>query len=159
MAEVTRLLERWRQGDRAALDEFMPLVYGELRRLADSYLHNERPDHTLQPTALVHEAYLRLAAVRNAGFSNRVHFVGAAATAMRRILVEYARRRRAAKRGRGVAALDLDEAERMGIEPRVDLVALDDALQRLAELSPAKKPKWSSSGISADCQSTRARSF
>ena len=110
MADVTGLLERWRQGERAALDELMPLVYDELHRLAGAYLRNERSNHTLQPTALVNEAYVRLTSVREAGFANRVHFYGAAATAMRRILVEHARRRGAQKRGDGASHVALEDA-------------------------------------------------
>ena len=89
MADVTALLDRWRRGDQAALDELMPLVYAELRKLPSGYLRGERSDHTLQPTALVHEADLRLATLRSSKFDNRVHFFGAAATAMRRILVDH----------------------------------------------------------------------
>jgi RNA polymerase sigma factor (TIGR02999 family) len=139
MADVTALLARWRKGDRAALDELMPLVYAELRKLAVSHLRRERGDHTLQPTALVHEAYLRLASVRDGGFDDRVHFFGAAANAMRRILVDHARGKKAQKRGGNAPLLDLDAALQTGIDPRLDLVALDDALQRLAALSPAKE--------------------
>jgi RNA polymerase sigma-70 factor (ECF subfamily) len=138
MADVTVLLERWRGGDRAALDELMPLVYGELRSLADRHLRNERAGHTLQPTALVNEAYLRLAAVRGGGFENRAHFFAAAATAMRRILVDHARRRGRQKRGADVTIVDLDVDLVAGIDPRVDLLALDDALDRLTAVSPVK---------------------
>ena len=139
MTDVTALLARWRGGDASALDELMPIVYGELRKLAESHLRRERDNHTLQPTALVHEAYLRLAAVRHASFENRAHFFGAAANAMRRILVDQARARRSKKRGGAVVMLDLDAASEAGIDPRVDLVALDDALQRLAAVSPTKE--------------------
>ena len=118
----------------------MPLVYDELRRLAAHYMRGERPDHTLQPTALVHEAYLRLAGVRDGGFHNRAHFYGAAAQAMRRILVDHARQRRALKRDRPPARLDLDETSRRGVDLQVDLVALDEALVRLTAVAarPAK---------------------
>ena len=139
MSDVTALLSRWRKGDRAALDELMPLVYNELRRLAVSHLRRERDDHTLQPTALVHEAYLRLAAVRDGGFDDRAHFFGAAANAMRRILVDHARARKAQKRGADVQRVNLDEALVAGIDPRLDLVALDEALQQLAVVSPLKE--------------------
>jgi len=139
MDDVTGLLERWRQGERAALDELMPLVYGELHRLAGAYLRNERSNHTLQPTALVNEAYVRLTSVREAGFANRVHFYGAAATAMRRILVEHARRRGAQKRGDGASHVALEDAGPIAVDPQVDFIALDEALQRLAELSPIKE--------------------
>jgi RNA polymerase sigma factor (TIGR02999 family) len=133
--DITRLLQRWSGGDSAALAELMPLVYNELRHLADSQMRQERSDHTLQPTALVHEAYLRLAGHRS-GFQSRVHFYGAAAQAMRRILVDYARSRDAWKRGQGDLVANLDEAANVGIELRLDLVALDDALNRLTAVAP-----------------------
>jgi len=133
--DITRLLERWSGGDPKALAELVPLVYAELRRLAVSQMRRERPDHTLQPTALVHEAYLRLAGHR-AGFRNRVHFYGAAAQAMRRILVDHARGRGARKRGQRDPLVDLDEVVGGGAERHVDLVALDEALDRLAAVAP-----------------------
>ncbi len=136
MANVTDLLERWSRGDGDALRELMPLVYDELHQLAGHYLRHERPDHTLQPTALVHEAYLRLVGQREAGFRNRAHFYGAAAQAMRRILVDHARRHRAAKRGSGVTPATFDEAAEVGIDLRLDIVALDDVLTRLAAIAP-----------------------
>jgi RNA polymerase sigma-70 factor, ECF subfamily len=140
MADVTRLLDRWSHGDGQALAELMPLVYAELRQLAGHFMERERSGHTLQPTALVHEAFLRLAYHRNGGFNNRVHFYGAAAQAMRRILVDHSRRRQAVKRGEDpvVVTLDLtrDTASDLRIDLRFDLVALDDALQRLAEVAP-----------------------
>lgn len=132
--DITHLLDRWGAGDSAAFDELLPLVYNELRRLADAYLRRERTDHTLQPTALVHEAYLRLTGVRAAGFSNRSHFYGAAATAMRRVLVDHARGRRALKRGQPL--LRLDEAMDVGVDLRLDLVSLDEALEQLARVAP-----------------------
>ena len=135
MADVTDLLARWRTGDPAALESLMPLVYAELRRLADYHMSHERADHTLQPTALVHEAYLRLAQVRNGRFENRVHFYGAAAQAMRRILVDHARRRTAHKRDHASAVVDL-EAIAAGIHLHVDLAALDEALDRLSAVAP-----------------------
>jgi RNA polymerase sigma factor (TIGR02999 family) len=134
--DITRLLDRWSDGDENALSELLPLVYRELRQLADRYLRRERKDHTLQPTALVHEAYLRLVDVQDAGFHNRTHFYGAAAQVMRRILVDHARGHRAAKRGHGVVPVDLDQALNIGIDLRLDLVALDEALQRLGALRP-----------------------
>lgn len=137
VSEVTHLLARWREGDARALDELVPLVYSQLRQLADHFLQNERDGHTLQPTALVHEAYLRLAQPNDAGFNNRLHFYGAAATVMRRILVDHARRRLAVKRGAGEAPLELDESLAAGIDPQVDFIALDEALTRLAAHSPA----------------------
>lgn len=140
MPDVTELLARWNAGDAGALEALMPLVYGELRRLAGHYMRRERPDHTLQPTALVHEAYLRLAGVRDAGFQNRVHFYGAAARAMRRILVDHARRQRALKRDQPPTRVDLDHASGKGVDLRLDLIALDEALERLAAIAarPAK---------------------
>lgn len=136
MSDVTHLLARWREGDARAFDELVPLVYAELRRLADHYLQHERAGHTLQPTALVHEAYLRLAHPGAAGFNSRVHFYGAAANVMRRILVDHARRRLAVKRGGGHAPVDLPESLAAGIDPQMDFIALDEALTRLASHSP-----------------------
>ncbi|HKW03259.1 MAG TPA: sigma-70 family RNA polymerase sigma factor [Vicinamibacterales bacterium] len=131
MADITGLLQRWRDGDAQALDELTPLVYDELHQLAAPYMRRERPGHTLQPTALVHEAFMRLAGLRRANFENRLHFYGAAAQVMRRILVDHSRRRGAAKRGRDHLTLPLNEATPLGIDTRLDLVALDDALKQL----------------------------
>ena len=136
MGDITRLLSRWREGDARALEELTPLVYDELRQLAGHYMRRERTDHTLQPTALLHEAYLRLTGIRSAQFHNRVHFYGAAASVMRRILVDHARQRGAAKRGQGATVLSLDEASTVGIDLRLDLVSLDDALVELASVAP-----------------------
>lgn len=133
--DVTDLLARWHRGDRDAFAELMPLVYGELRRLAEHYMRLEHADHTLQPTALVHEAYLRLVGSERQAFNNRVHFYGAAAQAMRRILVDHARRRRAQKRGDDPAMVSL-ESIGAGVDVRHDLVALDEALTRLAAMAP-----------------------
>jgi RNA polymerase sigma factor (TIGR02999 family) len=140
MGDVTELLRRWRDGDPRALEELTPVVYTELRHLAAHYMRGERNEHTLQPTALVHEAYLRLTGLRSARFENRVHFYGAAAQVMRRILIDHARQRRALKRARNPAILDLDEAGTAGIDVRLDLVSLDRALHELAAVaaSPAK---------------------
>lgn len=135
MKDITELLSRWSRGDAAAFAELMPVVYGELRRLADHYMAREQPDHTLQPTALVHEAYLRLAGTRTGRFNNRAHFYGAAAKAMRRILVDHARQRRARKRGQDPVVIDLD-AVNIGIDLRQDLLALDEAMEQLAQLAP-----------------------
>ena len=135
MKDVTQLLARWSRGDRDALAELMPLVYGELRRLAEHYMRQEQRDHTLQPTALVHEAYMRLAGSTAGHFNNRLHFYGAAAQAMRRILVDHARRRHAGKRGQNPVMVDLDGIS-VGVDLREDLVALDDALERLAAAAP-----------------------
>ena len=128
---VTQLLLDWNKGDRAALDDLLPMVYGELRRLAQSYLSRERRDHTLQATALVHEAYLRLVDQRNVTWQNRAHFFGIAAQMMRRILVNHAEAHNAAKRGGGAQKLSLDEAISFAENHEVDLIALDDALKRL----------------------------
>ncbi|HEV2666562.1 MAG TPA: sigma-70 family RNA polymerase sigma factor [Blastocatellia bacterium] len=137
-ATITQLLIKWRNGDQAALDELLPLVYSELRRLAAYYLRQERPDHTLQPTALVHEAYLRLVGEKEIDWRNRAHFFGIAAVRMRHILVEHARSRRAAKRGGGERRAPLNEADRLAEEHDVNLLALNDALQSLEALDPQK---------------------
>jgi RNA polymerase sigma factor (TIGR02999 family) len=136
MGDITRLLGRWKQGDATALEELAPIVYQELHQLASGYMRRESNDHTLQPTALVHEAYLRLTGVREAKFENRSHFYGAAATIMRRVLVDHARERRAAKRGADVTIASLDEVAERGVDMRSDLVCLDDALDRLAAMAP-----------------------
>jgi len=132
--QVTELLGRWRAGDREALDSLMPLVYQELRRIAQRYLSNERPDHTLQSTALVHEAYVRLAQQDLPQWQNRAHFFAVAAQLMRQILVDYARSHLASKRGGNVYKLALDDAEEQPQAFDVDIVALDDALKSLAEM-------------------------
>ena len=135
---ITQLLIKWSEGDQGALDELMPLVYDELRRLAQSYLRRERPGHTLQPTALVHEAYLRLIDQQHASWQNRTHFFGIAAQMMRRILVDHARLRQAGKRGDGAYQLSLDQAEEVASQQAVELLALDVALNELAAFSPAQ---------------------
>lgn len=132
--EVTRLLLDWRGGDRAALDQLLPLVYHELHQQAARYLRRERPDHTLQATALVHEAYLQLVDQAQVNWQNRAHFFGAAAQAMRRILVDSARAHQAEKRGAGEDQLPLDEAIGISDKRSADLIALDDALQTLAQM-------------------------
>ena len=134
--DVTQLLEAWRRGRPEALDQLMPLVYDELRRLAERYLRRERPDHTLQATGLVHETYLRLVDQQNVTWQNRTHFFGIAAHLMRQILVDYARRHHAAKRGEAAPRLSLDEALGLPHERDVGLIALDDALTSLAALDP-----------------------
>lgn len=134
--QVTSLLLRWRGGDKAALDALMPLVYGELRRLARQYLQRERSDHTLQSTALVHEAYARLVGQNLPDWQNRAHFFGVAAQLMRQILVDHARNHRAAKRGGSICKLPLDDVDSHASETDVDVVALDDALRSLAKLDP-----------------------
>jgi RNA polymerase sigma factor (TIGR02999 family) len=131
---VTELLVRWRSGDREALEALMPLVYDELRRLARHYLRQERSDHTLQSTALVHEAYLRLAGGNAPQWQNRAHFFGVAAHLMRQILVEHARGHDAAKRGGSAIKLALDDAVALPQQIDVDVVALDKALNELSEL-------------------------
>jgi RNA polymerase sigma factor (TIGR02999 family) len=134
---VTELLVRWREGDREALESLMPLVYDELRRLANHYLQRERSDHTLQSTALVHEAYMRLAGENAPQWQNRAHFFGIAARVMRQILVEYARAHSAAKRGGvGACKITLDESLELAQRTDIDVVALDGALDRLSELDP-----------------------
>jgi len=132
--QVTQLLVRWRSGDKAALDSLMPLVYGELRRIAQHYLNNERPDHTLQSTALVHEAYVRLTQQKLPEWQNRAHFFAVAAQLMRQILVDYARSHRASKRGGNAYTLALDDAQEEPQATDVDIVALDDALKTLAAM-------------------------
>jgi RNA polymerase sigma factor (TIGR02999 family) len=133
---VTDLLIRWRGGDQAALNELMPEVYGELRRLARRYLRSERPGHTLQSTALVHEAYLRLVDHHRIDWQGRAHFLGVAATIIRNILVDHARTRGRLKRGGGVCCLSLDEAIADPAGRDLDLVALDDALLSLSAGDP-----------------------
>jgi len=135
---VTRLLRDWRQGDQAALGQVAEIVDRELHRLAASYLRRERPGHTLQPTALVNEAFLRLVDQSGSDWESRSHFVAIAAHHMRQILVDYARRHRASKRGGGVTMISLDDA-RAASDPRpVDLLALDEALATLADVDPRK---------------------
>lgn len=131
---VTELLVRWRSGDQYALDALMPLVYDELRHLAQHYLGRERSDHTLQSTALVHEAYLRLAGHSPPQWQNRAHFFGIAARIMRQILVEHARGRGADKRGGNALRIELDDSLALAQQSDVDVIALDRALQQLSEL-------------------------
>jgi RNA polymerase sigma factor (TIGR02999 family) len=135
MHEVTDLLLSWRQGDAAALDRLVPLVYDELRRVARRHLRGESPGHALQATALVHEVYLRLVDVDRMTLTNRAHFFGVAATLMRQILVDHARRQRADKRGGGVTMLSLDEAALPAAwTSSVDVLALDEALDALSAI-------------------------
>ena len=131
---VTQLLLQWNKGDPAALDALIPLVYGELRRLARHYLQQEKQGHTLSSTALVHEAYLRLVNQREVTWQNRAHFFGVASQMMRRILVDHARKRASAKRGGELLTLALDEAVAAPRGKAIDLMALDDALVGLAKL-------------------------
>jgi RNA polymerase sigma factor (TIGR02999 family) len=137
-ATITQLLIKWREGDKVALDELARRIYGELRGLARYYLRQERADHTLQPSDLVHEAFLRLVDEKDIDWKNRAHFFGVAAIRMRHILVEHARGRQAAKRGGGEFRLSLSKADRKAEEPDINLLALDDALQRLDALDPQK---------------------
>ena len=137
-ASITKLLIKWGDGDQAAFDELLPQVYDHLRRLAHYYLRQERPDHTLEATALVHEAYLRLIGETEINWQNRAHFFGIAAVRMRHILVEHARNRQAAKRGGGEYRLSLSKANRLAEKRDVNLLALDDALQRLEGLDEQK---------------------
>jgi RNA polymerase sigma factor (TIGR02999 family) len=133
--DLTALLRDASEGDQNALDRLMPLVYGELRKIAASYLRQERKDHTLQPTALVHEAYLRLTHQRDMAWQNRAHFFGIAAQMMRRILVDHARKRQAAKRDASawkVATAEVDD----GAESAPELLALDRALEELEKIDP-----------------------
>jgi RNA polymerase sigma factor (TIGR02999 family) len=135
---VTQLLQQWSNGDDAALAELTPLVYEELRRLAHHYMEGERPDHTLQTTALVNEAYLRLADQTNPNWQSRAHFFAVAARAMRQILVSYARSNRAQKRGGGGARIELDEAAILSPEQSKEIVDVHEALEKLATLDKRK---------------------
>lgn len=136
---VTQLLQAWSRGDQASLDRLLPAVYEELRRLAGRYMRHQAPEHTLQTTALVHEAYLRLIDQRRIDWASRAHFFGVAAKAMRSILIDHARRRRAAKRGGKAGRRTLGAAGEVA-DPgsAVDVLALDEALTRLAERDPRK---------------------
>ena len=136
--QVTQLLRAWSNGDLAAEEKLMRLVYRELRRLAQRYMGRERPDHTLQATALVNEAYLRLVDARQVSWQNRAHFFGVSAQLMRRILVDWARARGYQKRAGQAHQVSLDEALVVTEERGLDLVALDDALQTLAAVDPRK---------------------
>jgi RNA polymerase sigma factor (TIGR02999 family) len=136
--EVTELLVAWSDGDRAALGQLMPLVYDELRHIAHRYLAHERAGHTLQTTALVNEAYLRLVNAREMQWQNRAHFFAVASQLMRMILVDYARSRKSAKRGGGAHHVPLDEALEVADERAAELIALDDALKALAAFDERK---------------------
>ena len=135
-SEVTALLRRWGEGNREAFERLVPLIYGQLRAMAHHRLRDERPGHTLNTTALVHEAYLKLVDIQAAGFRDRAHFLSMASRAMRRILVDYARTRNAAKRGGGAAAVTLDEALHVSDDFIDGLPDLDDALTRLETVEP-----------------------
>ena len=136
--EISELLVAWGGGDESALDRLMPLVYGELRRLAHRYMSHERPGHTLQTTALVNEAYLRLVNWREARWQNRAHFFAVSAQMMRRILVDFARDNQASKRGGDAPQVSLSQASDFTVERGADLVALDEALTALAEVDRRK---------------------
>src|SRR5262249_25982086 len=135
---VTKLLIKWRSGDEAALNELMPLVYNEMRRLAHQYMRRERSDHTLQTTALLNEAYLRLIDHKNINWQNRAHFMAVAAQAMRRVLVDYAVSRKSIKRGGNRQRVDLDEAMGVALQRAEELIGLDEALKRLAAMDQRK---------------------
>ena len=148
--QITQLLMGWSQGDQSALQELTPIVYGELRRLANRYMHSERIDHTLQVTALIHEAYLRLVDQREHQWQNRSHFFGIAAHLMRLILVDYARAHRAQRRGGGETKLDLDSAAVLPTHDHADdLLALEEALTELAKLDERRR-------VSLKCASSAA---
>jgi RNA polymerase sigma factor (TIGR02999 family) len=137
--QVTRLLQDWAQGSSQARDELIPIVYATLHRLAAHYLRSERHAHTLQPTVLVHEAYLRLVADKRGQWSGRDHFFGVAAHVMRQVLVDHARKRLSEKRGGGAVKLELEAARELaGPAPPLEILALDDALAELSEIDPRK---------------------
>jgi RNA polymerase sigma-70 factor (ECF subfamily) len=134
--DLTQLLINWRNGDKAALDQMTPALYEELRRLARFFLANERPDHTLQPTALVHEAYIRLIRQHAVDWRNRAHFLGVAATMMRRILINHAQARLAAKRQGQAQAVALDDALGVFTTSTIDVLELNQVLEQLTDLDP-----------------------
>jgi RNA polymerase sigma factor (TIGR02999 family) len=135
-ADITQLLEEVRKGDKPATDKLFEEVYRELRKLAKDYLRQERPDHTLQPTALVHDAYIRLIKGQDIPWENRAHFFSVAAQVMRNLLVDHARQHKAHKRGGGEPRLSLDEAVSFSTDRDLDLIALDEALQELEQYNP-----------------------
>lgn len=135
---VTQWLLKWHSGDESALNDLSKLVYADLHRLAQNYLRKERPDHTLQATALVHEAYLQLHDLQHLDWKNRAHFIGVVAQVMRHVLVDHARERAAQKRGGDAVKLPITRAERVVVQSDVDLVELNEALDRLAAESPRK---------------------
>jgi RNA polymerase sigma factor (TIGR02999 family) len=136
--EITELLAEHRRGGRDALEQLIPVIYDELRTIAARYLRREREGHTLEPTALVHEAYLRMCEQRDASWQNRAHFLACAAQVMRNLLVDHARARRAAKRGGGAGRLTLSAAALLPEERELDLVALDDVLRALEAVDPVR---------------------
>jgi len=136
--DITALLEAWREGDQTALEKLTPIVYKELHRLAGRYMRGERPGHSLQTTALVNEAYMRLVDYKRMHWQNRAHFFAVSAQLIRRILVDHARRRNL-KRGAGIRHVSLDEVAVAGGGRSADLVALDDAMKALAQVDPRKE--------------------
>lgn len=136
--DVTRLLQQWAQGDQAALEQLMPLVYRELHKMAKRYMAGQDPGHTLQTTAVIHEAYLKLAGRQGQSWVNRDHFFGVAAKAMRHVLVDYARSRRAAKRGTAVRIVPLEEGSPFAGGVAAEIIALDEALTAMAKLDARK---------------------
>lgn len=136
--EVTVLLQAWSRGDENALGKLVPLVYEDLRRAAQRYMVHERPAHTLQTTALVHEAYLRLVNIRRIDWQNRVHFLAICAQLMRRILIDFARSRRYQKRGGAAVRVSFEDERLVSSQPAPDLIALDDALKRLSVVDDRK---------------------
>lgn len=135
---LTELLLEWREGDKAALDRLMPLVYDELRRIAHRYVQHERDGHTLQTSALVNEAYLRFAGQRKVDWQNRAHFFAVTAQVMRHILIDHARRRRYAKHGGEVRQIPIQDATEMSLQRANELIALEEALDELAKLDRRK---------------------
>ncbi len=136
--DLTEILQAWSRGEEDAEEQLVPLVYDELRRVAARHLSRERPDHTLEPTALVHETYLRLIAQKSVEWQNRRHFFAIAARLMRRVLLDHARGHRRSKRGAGEATVPLEAAANLSHERAAELVAVDDALRSLAAIDPAK---------------------
>ena len=136
--EISQLLAEWSGGNQAALDQLYPMVYEELRRMAHAYLRDERKNHTLQTTALIHEAYLRLVDQKNVHWANRSHFFGISAQIMRRILIDHARRYQYAKRGGGAQRISLDEGAVVAKQRARELLRLDEALNSLAEIDPRR---------------------
>lgn len=136
--QITEMLHAWGDGDATALEQFLPLVYDELHRLASAYLRGERRGHSLQTTALINEAYLRLAEWKHVEWKNRAHFLGLAAQMMRRVLVDFARSRHSAKRGGAAQAVEFDEAKLAAPRREAEIIALDEALNTLAEIDARK---------------------
>jgi RNA polymerase sigma factor (TIGR02999 family) len=136
--EITQLLAEWSDGNQTALDKLYPLVYDELHKMANRYMKRERKDHTLQTTALINEAYVRMVDQKNVHWENRAHFFAISAQIMRRILIDHARRHHYAKRGGGALKVSLDETAMVASDPASDMLLLDEALNRLAEMDPRR---------------------